>query len=156
MVFNVTYYLRLYNTINIYKEGKILPSKSQLCYTMSIQYLIFVDTQQNLLREVIALCKPKYKVTLNTLNGVVVSFGCNSTWCFKSQQLPVVIPVQPQFIHKSLDQYRSFPSFKLSTCPATNIHVDFWACIIIQDPSGVSKADKSLVVTFRISFLNLR
>ena len=56
----------------------------------------------------------------------------------------------------SLSQCRNFPSFKLSTCPAPCVQGYFWACIISRDPSGVSKANRSHVVIFQFSFINLR
>ena len=106
--------------------------------------------------EPILLHNPKYKVTLNIINDVAVSFECNSTPSFKTLQLQVVIPIKYQFIQLSLNQCSSFPSFKLSTCPTSNVQEDFWACTINQDPSGVSKANRSHIVIFQFSFINLR
>jgi hypothetical protein len=66
--------------------------------------------------------------------------SCNSTSRIKILQLQVVFLAGSQFIHLSLTQYISFPSFKLSTCPASSVRGDFWACIIGEDPNDVSKA----------------
>ena len=123
MVFSITYYFKLHDATFLFTQRIILlPTKSHFCYIIFIQtYLIFVDAQWNLLLEVIRLRNPKYGVTLNIINNVVVSFGCNSTLSFKILQLPVVLPIKPQFVQLSLNQYGTFPSLKVSTCPASNV-----------------------------------
>ena len=64
--------------------------------------------------------------------------------------------MKSQHVWLSLGQYRSFPSSKISTCPASSFHGGFWACIISRDPSGVSKPNQSRVVIFRLSFINFK
>ena len=70
-------------------------------------------------------------MTLNTINGVVVSFECKSTLSSKTLELPVVIlvksqyPIKVWFIQLTPSQYKKIPSFKLSACPPSNVQGDF-------------------------------
>lgn len=73
-----------------------------------------VDTQWNILYEAKMLWNPKYEVIVNPTNGVAVCFECNIVPPNGNSSQTSIFPIKSHFIWVGLNQYGSFPLFKLS------------------------------------------